>query len=154
MCPHADATTTCQDNFHVSREVNGLGVSQHFFHVLAIDGARQVERLVSESPGTQPVVGSHDACPSTEADDTASIRSLDQFVVNQANTLVDDGSEQFGVVGLQLVRVAEKEIRGVIPQLIQWHFFHSQQDVASLQVGDNVNALLAVFVVANSTNLA
>ena len=68
MSPHADATTTCQDNFQVGREVNGFGVTISFMSSQSMAG-QGTSRVAAPSP--QSVVGTHNASPTAKPDHPA-----------------------------------------------------------------------------------
>ena len=78
--------------------------------------------------------------------------SFDQFIIDEANALVDDGSEKFGIVRLQLVRVAEEHVRLVRDEFIYRHFFHTQQHIAVAHIGHNLDAKRAVFLILNPSD--
>ena len=89
---HAHAPTTGQDHLHVCRQVDGLGVTNHVLHVGAVDGARKVKSASTKAPCPEAVVGSHNAGPTSKPNHPTAIGTLDEFIIDQTNALVDDGA--------------------------------------------------------------
>ena len=149
-----DAAMTGQGDFGGGSEADLGEVALQLLAVRAVYRARQVIRAVVGAIGAERIVGPDDAGKPAETDDALSARTLQQFVVDEPNLLVDAGSEQFGVVGLELEGVREEEIGLLGDQLVDRHLLHSEQDVTIAQVLLELDAGLGVFGIGDAPHIA
>ena len=71
-----------------------------------------------------------------EADESLPAK-LDKFPVNESNILLKASFEQRAIVGLFLVGVRKKEVRGTVLQLSHRNFFNTENDIAAGEVRFN-----------------
>ena len=144
----------CEDNLEVRGKGDTLNVREHFFEVAAVDGLGQFKRSAAQAIGTQSAVGSNEPGPTTEADDAATAGALQQFVIDEADFLIENGREQLGVVRLQFVGVAEKEVGLAGHQVLYVDLLHPNEDIAIRDVFAYIEARGAVLGIPDAAHRA
>ena len=144
----------CEDNLEVRGKGDTLNVREHFFEVAAVDGLGQFKRFTAQTIGSQPAVGTDKPGPTTEADDAATAGSLQQFVIDEADFLIEDGREQLRIVRLQLMGVAEEEVGLSRHQVLYVDLLHPNEDIAIRDVFAYIEARSAVFGIADAAHRA
>ena len=144
----------CEDDLEIRGKGDTLDLREHFFEVAAVDGLGQFKRSTAQTIGSQPAVGTYKPGPTTEADDAATAGTLQQFVIDEADFLIENGREQLRIVRLQFVGVAEKEVGLAGHQVLNVDLLHPNEHIAIGNVFTHIEARSAVFGIADAAHRA
>ncbi len=139
-----------QYNSQVIRKLHSFGSGKHILQIQAIDSPGNGETSRALAPCSNTVVRSNQSCPPAKTNNSSAARSLEQFIINETDAFLQYFREQICIVGLQFVRVAEKEIRLVCNQFLSIHLFHSNEHITITQIFLHLQPHGCIFRISNS----
>ncbi len=152
LCSLSNPTITCQNNANIIRKAHSFCDRKHVVQIQAVNRTRDGKAPIPFPPCPNSIVCSNQSSPTSKTNDSPATWPLEQFIVDEANSFVEDFTQQSGIVRLQFMGMTKKQVRLVWNQFLGIDLLNTNEHITVTQVFLHLYPRGRIFGISNPTN--